>query len=286
MAFNYPLLAKNGSSIFPPKTILGVNQYLQSPNGRFRLVNQPDLNLVLLDGANPIWVADRNSTFSNEFYPQVWKKDDASQVYMNYILGLLDLDRRRIWNTKNSDIPGGDFAQAAERTYLQLQDDGNMVIVDLFPVWKTNSSAPVKPQVPAVLIPPGTKINPGNTFTAGNSRLVFQRSGNLAFYGADGRLSWASNTQNKGGAFAVMEKDGNLVIYTADSKPLWSLGTGGNPGAYARIQEDGSFSIVRDRVCWARFGFTPSIKPVRVISFGGNPYKDGLPTYDRVIWTF
>jgi len=280
MPFNFPKLAKNGVSIFPPKTILGVNQFLKSPNGRYKLLNQSDLNLVLFDGTTPVWTADQNASYSNEFYPQKWQKDDASQVYMNHILGILDLKRRRIWNTRNTDIPyGGSFANAAGRTFLQLQDDGNMVIVDLFPLWEITASVSVKPQVPAAIIPPGTVINPGKTFNVGKARLVFEADGNLAFYGDSNNLIWSSKTQNMGGAFAVMEQDGNLVIYTADKKQLWSTGTGGHPGAYARIQEDGSFSIVFDRVCWARFGFTPTIKPIRV-------FNPNAGTYDIWTWKF
>ncbi|WP_449433416.1 putidacin L1 family lectin-like bacteriocin [Pseudomonas putida] len=263
MAFNYPLLAKSGVSIFPPKTILGVNQYLQSPNGRYRLVNQPDLNLALYDGPNAIWVADRNAPYCHEFYPQVWKKDDASQVYMNQVLGLTDLTRRRIWSTTNTDIPDGNQAAAAERAYLQLQDDGNMVILDLFPRWSNGSSTKLNSQIAASVIEPGTIINPGDTFVVGKSRLIFQGDGNLVFYGENDQVLWASNTHNKGATFAAMQGDGQFAIYRVDGggTPLWYTGTDGHPGAYGRIQEDGSFSIVTDRICWARFGFVPNVTP-------------------------
>jgi len=286
MAFNYPLLAQSGVSVFPPKTILGVNQFLQSPNGRYKLVNQDDLNLALYDGPTAVWVASGRERYVDEFFPKVWKKTDASQVYMNHSLGLMDLERRRICRTMNTDIPDGDQAAAAERTYMQLQDDGNMVIVDLFPLWSAPDTPRLNPSVAAAIIPPATIINPGDSFTIGKSRLVFQGDGNLVFYGENNRVIWASYTHNKGGAFAAMQADGQFAIYNSARQPIWWTGTDGHPDAYARIQEDGSFAIVTDRVCWARFGFTPTIKPVRTISFGGNPYKDGLPTYDHVVWKF
>lgn len=291
MAFNYPLLAQSGGSVFPPKTILGVNQYIQSPNGRYRLLNQPDLNLALYDGPSAIWVADKHSPNSDEFYPKVWKKDDASQVYMNHVLGLMDLDRRRIWHTVNTDIPyGGSQENAAGRTYLQLQDDGNMVIIDAFPLWEITASVSIKPQSNASIIKPGTILNPGDTFKAGKSRLVFQGDGNLVFYGENDRVIWASYTQNKGAAFAAMQTDGNFVIYSTDRKPLWHTGTDGHPEAYARVQEDGSFSIVMDRVCWARFGFTPTVKPIRVYYPNhADPIEQGtdpFPTYGHIGFEF
>lgn len=287
MAHNFPLLPHNGSSVFPPKTILGVNQFIQSPNGRYKLQNQDDLNLALYDGDKAIWVADHKSMYAAEYYPQVWKKDDVSQVYMNYSLGITDLRRRRNWYTKNSDIPVGGMAAAAERTYLQLQDDGNMVIVDLFPVWYAPGTPKVNPSVAATIIPPGTIINPGDVFEIGKSRLIFQGDGNLVFYGANNQVIWASYTQNKGGAFAAMQGDGQFVIYDASRKPIWWTGTDAHAGAYARIQEDGSFTIVIDRVCWARFGFTPTIKPARkIVRITGNQYTEEWKTKDHTFFEF
>lgn len=162
-----------------------------------------------------------------------------------------------------------------------------MVIVDTFPLWEISSSVSVKPEVPAALIGPGTIINIGDSFAVGKSRLIFQNDGNLVFYGENDRVIWASHTEHKGATFAAMQGDGHFVIYNANRKPLWYTRTDGHPGAYARIQGDGSFSIVMDRVCWARFGFTPSIKPVRTMKkHVGNPYTEEWKTRDYTFWTF
>lgn len=288
MSLDLRPFTQNGASVLPPKTILGVNQYLQSPNGRYKLISQDDRNLALYDGASTVWIADKNSAHSDQFYPKVWKKGDTSRTYIYYKLAVFDVERRRIWNSMNTDILyGGSVKNAAGRTYLQLQDDGNMVIVDTFPLWEISSSVSVKPEVPAALIEPGTIINLGDTFTVGQSRLVFQGDGNLVFYGENGRVIWDSRTANKGATFAAMQADGQFAIYTANRVALWYTGTDGHPGAYARIQEDGSFSIVMDRVCWARFGFTPSIKPVRTMrKYVGNPYTEQWKTRDYTFWTF
>lgn len=290
MAHNFPLLAQNGSSIFPPKTILGVGQYLQSPNGRYKLLNQEDLNLVLYDGSTAVWVASGRERYMNEYYPKVWRKTDASQVYMNGGLGLMDLKRRRICSAIESDAPGGDVEARRERVFMQLQDDGNMVSVDLFPLWYAPGTLTLNAAAAATIIPGGTVINPGDTFTIGKSRLLFQEDGNLVFYGQNERVIWASYTQNKGGASAVMQADGQFVIYNSDRKPIWWTGTDGHPGAYARIQENGSFAIVTDRVCWARFGFTPTIKPVRVYYPNhADPIEQGhdpFPTYGHIGYEF
>jgi len=285
MAHNFPLLAQNGAYILPPKTLLGVNQYLQSPSGRFKLIHQEDVNLVLWDGDKPIWALNGSERFVDEFYPKVWR-DDHSQVYMNHSLGIRDLKRSRIASTMNSDAIGGEFEPAALRTHLQLQDDGNLVIVTRVPRWEAQGVPKPNAGQASTIIPPATMINPGDTFRVGKSRLVFQGDGNLVFYGENDQVLWASYTHNKGGAFAAMQADGNFVIYNAAKQPIWETNTDGAPDAYARIQENGSFAIITDHVSWARFGYTPTIKPVRIISFSGNPYKDGLPTYDHVVWTF
>lgn len=290
MIRNYPKLASSGGPVLPPRTILGVNQFLQSPNGRYKLVNQEDLNLSLYDGPNAIWVADKSAPYSSEYYPKVWKKDDVSQVFMDYILEIQDVRRRRIWDSVNSDVPVGDRNAAAQRTFLQLQDDGNLVIIDLFPVWYAQGTPVVNPALAATIIPPGTIINPGDTFTIGQSRLIFQGDGNLVFYGANDRVIWASYTNNKGGAFAAMQGDGQFVIYDAARKPIWWTGTSAHAGAYARLQEDGSFAIVTDRVCWARFGYTPTVKPIRVYYPNhADPIEQGhdpFPTYGHIGYEF
>ncbi|WP_251962268.1 putidacin L1 family lectin-like bacteriocin [Pseudomonas sp. Marseille-Q5299] len=274
----------SGGFILPPHAQMSKNQFLRSPNGRYQFIYQDDGNIALYDGTTTIWVADKTAQYSSSLTRQVWH-DVKTAFYLYYNLTLIDVEKRREWQTVASDPLGG-IQLAADRTYMQLQDDGNLVIVDQYPRWSASGVPTLDAEQPATIIPAGTMMNPGDSFHIGKSRLVFQGDGNLVFYGENDLVFWASYTQNKGGAFAAMQDDGNFVIYNSTHQPIWSTKTAGFPDAYARIQENGCFAIVTDRVCWARFGFTPSIKPVRTISFGGNPYKDGLPTYDRVVWTF
>ncbi|WP_412461513.1 putidacin L1 family lectin-like bacteriocin [Pseudomonas sp. SC11] len=275
METNLRPFTRNGSSVLPPRTTLGVDQYLQSPNGRYKLYAQNDRNLALYDGANAVWVANASAAYSSQVYPKRWSKGDVSQTYISHELTVYDLEHGRIWHTVNASVPVGDTFSAALRTYLQLQDDGNIVIIDLFPVWYAPGSPLQDPSTPATIIPPGTIINHGDSFEIGTSRLIFQNDGNLVFYGKNNKVIWASYTQNKDGAFAAMQNDGQFVIYNSAHQPIWWTGTDAHPGAYARIQEDGSFAIVTDRVCWARFGFTPTIKPARkIVRVSGNPYTE------------
>lgn len=282
MGLIFKSMTENGLSVLPPLTQMVLNQYLDSPNKRFRLVFQEDSNLVLRDGGNPIWAGNADIPYSSEIYPQRGTGFEASIAYMNYPLVVIDNQRSRIWQTKNTTVPSKQQADAAARTYLQLQDDGNIVIIDATPIWKSKDSIPVAPDISATMISPGTMIYPNQSYSIGTSTLIFQGDGNLVLYGANGLVHWASYTQGKGGALASMQEDGNFVIYDNAGTALWHTHTNGNPGAYARVQDNGSFSIVYPKIVWARFGFRPDIKPVKVFY----PNNGAWSTYNPPIYTF
>lgn len=271
--------AGSGGFILPPHALMSKNQFLRSPNGRYQFIYQDDGNIALYDGATTIWVADHTAQYSSSLTRKVWNKVTTA-FYLYYNLILIDVEKRREWRTVASDALGGVQA-AADRTYMQLQDDGNLVIVDQYPRWSADGVPPLDAAQPANIIPAGTMINPGDTFYIGKSRLIFQGDGNLVFYGENDRVLWASYTHNKDGAFAAMQTDGNFVIYNSARQPIWNTNTDGFPDAYARIQENGSFAIVTDRVCWARFGYTPSVTPPprKLVQYG--PYSK---SWDFDLW--
>lgn len=279
----------SGGSILPPHAQMSKGQYLKSPNGRYQFIYQNDGNIVLYDGPTAIWVADHTAAYSSSLTRKVWQNDLKTAFYLFYSLVLIDVEKYREWKTVGSDVEGG-VVLAADRTYMQLQDDGNMVIVDRFPRWYAKGVPMLDAGSPSTIIRPGTIINPGDGFKIGKSTLSFQSDGNLVFYGENNRVLWASYTQGKGGAFAAMQGDGNFVIYNAAKQPIWTTNTAGFPDAYARIQENGCFAIVTDRVCWARFGYTPTIKPVRVYYPNhADPIEQGhdpFPTYGHIGFEF
>ena len=267
----YKSISANGLSVLPPLTQMRFNEYLESPSKRFKLAFQPDSNLALYDGPTAVWAANGGTPYSSEVFPQRWGINEVSAASLSYQLSVIDRQRSRLWNSVNSTPLDGNVNAASQRTFLQLQDDGNIVIIDAIPVWASNTSIPVTPDQPAVLIPPGTLIFPGQTFAVGTSLLAFQGDGNLVLYGANGSVLWSPYTGNQGGAVAIMQNDGNFVVYDGVGKALWNTGTTAFPGAYGRLQSNGSFSIVTDKVVWARFGFTPEVQPPRfLVQYG--PY--------------
>ena len=264
MSFTMTPFTNNGSSVLPPRYIMSVGQYLESPNKRFRLIFQADQNFVMYENGKAVWVADSTSAYASQNIYK-WQAVSAPEVFMNYGLVVNDYIHQRIWSSANSDPIGGDKAQdaAAQRSHLQLQDDGNLVIVDSYPLW-TISGAPLAYDQPTLIFSPNTYFEVSKIYTVGSFGVVFQADGNLVVYGPGNSVVWASYTQRKGGTSCVMQGDGNLVIYNASGAAIWHTHTGGNPDAVLSLQPSGRFTITQPRPVWARFGYTPSIRARRV----------------------
>ena len=120
--------ANNGTAILPPRNCLVAGQYLESPSKRYKLILEADGNLRLYDNGVPIWVAD-----SSVPYTYVDNRPNTNLVTCFYMQGsafLVDRVGSRTWATIGDWIDG-----AADRAYLQVQDDGNVVVVDGVPRW-------------------------------------------------------------------------------------------------------------------------------------------------------
>lgn len=291
MSFSLIPFTANGGTVLPPRNVMSVGQFLQSPNQRFRLIFQEDNRCVLYDGGSPVWVADASSAYAGQIFYK-WKAVDQPSVSMNYQFVVQDFKNQRIWQTQNTDVLGGDKyqANAAVRTHLQLQDDGNLVVIQANPIFTSNAAILSAPEQAAILIPAGTDLVVDKRYVVGGTTMVFQSDGNFVVSNGPLGVLWATWTQNKGATRAVMQGDGNFVIYDASMKPLWNSGTAGHPEAYLRLQANGSFSVISDRVCWARFGFTPTIRG-RKIYYPDNssPEHNGTapyPTYGHIGWEF
>lgn len=135
----YPF-TENGSSVLLPLHEMSAGQYLQSPDKRFRLDVQADGNLVIYDGATAVWVATAGQPFTSS-----GKQIDKSKIYfyLMYYAFLNDPTHGRMWGTANSTPLNNDIWGAYVRTYLSLQNDGNLVVTDSVPVWTSNSAIPI-----------------------------------------------------------------------------------------------------------------------------------------------
>lgn len=156
-------------------------------------------------------------------------------------------------------------------TYLEIKDDGNMVIVsNEITIWTSNTT-----QTPAQIEENQAKpINPAKSGTDclltseslekdqylqspnGKIRLVMQGDGNLVVYLInDGETSplWASGTTDRihPPVRAVLQVDGNLKLFSDDGKERWSSGSSGM-GTSLKIQDDGNVVMYSEgKKIWA-----------------------------------
>lgn len=256
-------LPASGGSIFPPYHMMLPGQYLESPNKRFRLVFQSDNNLALYDGPTAVWAGNGDVPYSREIFPYSWSAGAFNHARMSYSLGVDDLPRNRIWSTTNSTPADGNTTAAMERAYLQVQDDGNLVIVDAIIVWTNNTTIPVAAHLESAIVPSGTVLQKGQSIKSGQVELIVQSDGNMVMYGPNSSVLLQTYTQN--GEYAVMQTDGNFVLFDAGNNPVWMSNTGQFPGAHLRVQANGNIAVVYDKVVWARSGFVPEIKPVKTL---------------------
>lgn len=265
MARTRTLFQNSGSAVLPPYQELRINQFLRSPNGRYQLLLQEDSNLVLREDGKVIWVADGSAQYSSTLE---YRGKGPTALYVQYGAFLDDPTRRRKWITRPTD-----FIDKSQwnTVHLVLQNDGNLVEVDYRPVWSTNGSFP-QFGVGASVLPAGTELEPGKFYGTEEVYLVFQADGNLVLYKKGNQVVWNSVTYNKGAVRAVFQADGNLVIYNAQGVALWNTGTSVGENAFLQIQNDSIF-IMQHHPIWARFGYTPKIKPKSVFDPNDNGYS-------------
>jgi hypothetical protein len=89
----------------------------------------------------------------------------------------------------------GDRRSSPQGQYeLVMQDDGNLVLYNLVPIWASDTIAP-------------------------NTRAVMQSDGNFVVYSGEQSI-WATGTEGHPRAEVKVQDDGNLVLYW--TQPLWA----------------------------------------------------------------
>lgn len=253
----------SGSPILPPHTMMVPGQYLTSPSQGYSLILREDGTLEIFDNfvQKVLWRAVEREGSNWVYGKPAGNRSLGNYLSTEYVLHFNDATRNRDWFSSNSTPLGEEILLASYRTYLSLQDDGNLVLNDTFPLWVSYKSLEAFSLFSTdLIIKPGEKFVPGDRRESGTNFLQFQADGNFVLYNAQKVPIWNSGTQGTGADLAIMQEDGNFVIY-AGSKAVWNTQTAGNPDAYLRVQSNGVLSIVIDKPVWARFGFTPKILP-------------------------
>lgn len=193
---------------------LKTDQFISSRDGRFRLYQQKDGNLVLRRGTAAVWAS--YTTGAGVF--TTMQKDGN--------LVIRDSAGAALFSTGTAS-PGA---------VLAVQNDGNIVIYSATgtPLWDKNTFIEGLPSGYALRTDQFVRSRDGRF------KLFQQKDGNLVLRRGTEAV-WASETSGTG-VFTTMQKDGNLVIRNSAGTPLWSSGTA-SPGALLAVQNDGNVVI-------------------------------------------
>ncbi|WP_020574871.1 hypothetical protein [Actinopolymorpha alba] len=185
------------SRIYPGQR-LRPNQSRTSPDGRYRLQQLGDGNLVVLNGSNKaIW---SSQTHGN---PGAY-----TVMQTNGNLVVFSAAGKSLWWSASSD----------PNAFAHMNVDGNLVVVrpDGKGVWGSSTTR--------------HQLLRGQQLRAGQDRWSVNRAyrldqysdGNLVIQDAAQKVIWATGTHGNPGAYTVFQGDGNVVVASASGRPLWS----------------------------------------------------------------
>jgi hypothetical protein len=204
---------------------LNPGQQLTSTDGRYKLVLQPDSNLVLYVVATnqALWASN------------TWNKASARAIFQgdgNFV----------IYNTSGAPT-WASGTNGRDARFVRLENTGNLAIYNSANavIWQTNTAQVVVRNA----LTAEQRLNPGEqlTSTSGKYKLVFQTDGNLRLLIAATNVQlWQSNTAGQGANRAILQTDGNFVIYSP-TRADWATGTNGRGTNLARLNDDGSFTL-------------------------------------------
>lgn len=201
--------------------VLSYPNYLQSPDGHFRLAMRSNGNLAeTIAGDRTLW-----STGTSK-YPGA-----RAVMQVNGNLVIYDPTNTAVWSSNSPTV-------GCPR--LLLQNDGNLVIYgNTAGAWSNDARL--------------NKMIKGDVLKAGWSlyskapeayRLTMLADGNLALLDGSGTELWSTRTYGNAGAYASMQTDGNFVVYDKTGHALWSTATNGHPGSYLEMLGDGNVDLI------------------------------------------
>jgi hypothetical protein len=236
-----------------PGQQLNCTDVFWSANGRYRLVMQPDGNLVLYgyqgNTQQALW---SSGTFQQGGVCAVMQADGN---FVLYTAGG-ESSGHALWSSHTS---GGD----QNGTALTLYDDGKLALSrDGTEVWSSGTGQGNNTSY-SPFLDAGQLLNIGDSLYADNLgyTLTLQSDGELALYrfvsapGASGETwqrLWAAGTVGRGASQAVMQDDGNFVVYDGANRPLRGAGSNNSAsGNYLFLEDTGNLSVVNDgKTCW------------------------------------
>ncbi|WP_436763552.1 bulb-type lectin domain-containing protein [Streptosporangium sp. V21-05] len=206
---------------------LEADDYLRSPNQRYRLYMQKDGNLVVRDGEQALW--ESRTAGAGSF---AYLQKDGNLVVRS-------ASGKALWTSRTSGTG----------VRLTLRDDGDVVIRSssgkALWSWKSTSWR----------LATDESLKAGDYLRSLNRKylLHMQADGNLVLLNEAKRVLWDTETGGNPSAFAYLQKDGNLVVRSTSGKALWSSGKSA-PGGTLYLQDDGNLVIrtVDGEAAWTR----------------------------------
>lgn len=214
-----PVLVAIGATGVPAGSALNSGDFLLSPDGRYRLVNQPDGNLV-----QQVALSGR----------VLWETGTVGWESLLIMMPDGDL----LLMPKVGGEPSWSTGTSGDSPHFQVQNDANLkVFTGAGTAWSSNT-------VDDRLIA-NEQLHADQQITSPNGlvRLVQQADGNLVLYGEGDAVLWATYTYGNPGAWTVMQADGNFVQYAPDNSPLWGTNTWSFPGSYVVVADDGHWRL-------------------------------------------
>jgi hypothetical protein len=211
-----PVLA-SGQDLLP-------GEFLQSPNGQYRLYETPEGAPALYqqDADRLWWLMEGSDSLDPvpgvpTFFSCALCTESAS-VRPGSFLTLQGDGNLVLYPSGGGAAEWSAGTAGSGAVGLRLQDDGNLVLYggpdpagQVPAVWQTGTEL-----FRGTVLGDGVTLGPGQFILSpdGAFELVMQDDGNLVVYGADraGAL-WASRTSGDRGTFVDMQDDGNLVVY-------------------------------------------------------------------------
>jgi outer membrane protein assembly factor BamB len=210
---------------------LSKGQWIQSPNGKYKLTMQADGNLAVTGpGGETIFTSDTA------------KRGQYATLQADGNLVVYGERGGAVWSTGTHGNPGA---------VLTLNDSGTLHISQPgtdTALWRAGTPVVTMSGGVTTATSPLTLYN-GQSIKSPNGKykLTMQADGNLAEHGPDGNVIFASNTASWSSRrrFASFQADGNLVVYDESGGAVWSTGTQGNPGAVLTLNDSGTLQILQ-----------------------------------------
>jgi len=226
------------------------NEYVDSPDGRFRLTMRADGNLALATGdlfEKDLWTS--NTAGKGPYKLNV--QQDGNSV-------LFGRDGNGKWSTGTNGWGGARMMVESDGNLTVRSSDGSRLL------WETRTEVCLPSRVGdgrrtgdfgsnGTVVPSRLCNNEFVESPDGRFRLIMQDDGDLSLRMGEGYATqiWHSATTN---AYKMdSQSDGNIVLYRRDGTAAWATGTNGWGGARMSLQNDGNLvvrSADNSRLIW------------------------------------